>query len=129
MFLPNVQYIQGVIEEEKVDSFNAPYYAPSPDEVKFGVHKEGSFILDRMEVFDVDWDGGGDGDDSTFSTVTAGERVAKTIRAVVESMLESHFGGDVMDDLFRRYGEIVGNYLTKTSAKYNNFVISLVKKA
>ncbi|KAJ9674770.1 hypothetical protein PVL29_023979 [Vitis rotundifolia] len=124
---------EGLIEEKKVDSFNAPYYAPSPEEVKFGIYKEGSFILDRLEMFEIDWDGGdGDGDNydatPTSSTLSNGARVAKTIRAVVESMLESHFGGDVMDGLFQRYGEMVGNHLAKTRAKYTNLVISLARK-
>ena len=123
--------MQGLIEEKKVDSFDAPYYAPSPEEVKFGIYKEGSFILDRLEMFEIDWDGG-DGDNydatPTSSTLSNGARVAKTIRAVVESMLASHFGGDVMDGLFHRYGEMVGSHLAKTRAKYINLVISLVRK-
>lgn len=123
--------MQGLIEEKKVDSFDAPYYAPSPEEVKFGIYKEGSFILDRLEMFEIDWDGG-DGDNydatPTSSTLSNGARVAKTIRAVVESMLASHFGGDVMDGLFQRYGEMVGDHLAKTRAKYINLVISLVRK-
>lgn len=44
------------------------------------------------------------------------ERVAKMVRAVVESMLESHFGGGilvVMDELFRRYAEMVDDHLAK----------------
>lgn len=117
--------LQGVIEEEKVDSFNAPYYAPCPEEVKFGIYKEGSFILDGLEMFEIDWDGG---DHDYDSTISSGERVAKTIRAVVESMIESHFGADVMDDLFLRYGQLVGKHLARTRAKYINLVISLVRK-
>ncbi|GMI91271.1 jasmonic acid carboxyl methyltransferase [Hibiscus trionum] len=122
---------EGLIEEEKVDSFNTPYYAPSAEEIKVEIQKEGSFLIDRLEAFEVDWDGGAVTDIHTEQgKALIGERVAKTIRAVVESMLESHFqiGQHVMDVLFVKFAEIVGNYLSKTRTKYINFVISLVKK-
>ncbi|KAF7829643.1 abscisic acid 8'-hydroxylase 4 [Senna tora] len=79
---------RGEIEEEKVDSFDAPYYAPCMEEVKLGVEKEGSFMIEALEAYEIDWDGG---DDKEMSHESIGERVARTIRAVVESMLESHF--------------------------------------
>jgi jasmonate O-methyltransferase len=65
--------------------------------------------------------------DTTSGAASRGQRVAKTIRAVVESMLESHFGKDIMDELFRRYGEMVEGYLSKTGTKYTNLVISMVR--
>ncbi|OMO75217.1 SAM dependent carboxyl methyltransferase [Corchorus olitorius] len=122
---------EGLIEEEKLDSFNAPYYAPSAEEIKVEIQKEGSFVIDRLEAFEIDWDGGAVSDVHTAQgKLMIGQRVAKTIRAVVESMLESHFaiGPDLMDDLFCRYADIVGNHLSKTRTKYIDFVISLIKK-
>ncbi|KAK8696178.1 hypothetical protein V6N13_001315 [Hibiscus sabdariffa] len=97
---------EGRIEEEKVDSFNAPYYAPCTEEIKEEIQKEGSFTIDGLEAFEIDWDGGVVTDIHTpQGKQLVGQRVAKTIRAVVESMLESHFGiePDVMDELFIRY--------------------------
>ncbi|KAK6245452.1 hypothetical protein SCA6_008542 [Theobroma cacao] len=122
---------EGLIEEAKVDSFNAPYYAPCAEEIKVEIQKVGSFVIDRLEGFEIDWDGGAVSDVQTAQgKLLIGQRVAKTIRAVVESMLESHFGigQDIMDDLFSRYAEIVGNHLSKTRTKYINLVISLIKK-
>nr|CAD1842827.1 unnamed protein product [Ananas comosus var. bracteatus] len=46
----------GLIEEEKVESFNAPYYAPSVEEVKDEVTIQGSFSMSRIEIFEVNWD-------------------------------------------------------------------------
>ncbi|XP_040950005.1 probable jasmonic acid carboxyl methyltransferase 2 isoform X2 [Gossypium hirsutum] len=123
---------EGLTEEDKVASFNAPYYAPCAEELKVEILKEGSFIIDRLEAFEVDWDGGAVADThNEQGKMMVGERVAKTIRAVVESMLESHFrlGQDTMDVLFSKFAEIVGNHLSKTRTKYINFVISLVRKA
>lgn len=127
---------ESLIEEEKVDSFNAPYYAPCAEEIKVEIQKEGSFVIDRLEAFEIDWDGDGDGgavtdiDTAQGKLLNIGQSVAKTVRAVVESMLESHFGigQDVMDYLFIRFAEIVGNHLSKSRTKYINLVMSLIKK-
>ncbi|KAH7524121.1 hypothetical protein FEM48_Zijuj06G0085400 [Ziziphus jujuba var. spinosa] len=119
---------EGLIEEEKVDSFNAPYYAPCAEELKREIQNDGSFVLDHLEAFEIDWDGDGGHVYDTFETQCRGRRVAKTIRAVVESMLESHFGNDMnMDELFRRFEQMVGDYLSKNKTKYMNFVVSLTR--
>ncbi|KAJ7966784.1 Carboxyl methyltransferase [Quillaja saponaria] len=118
----------GLIEEEKVDSFNAPYYAPCVEELRMEVEEEGSFIMDRLEAFEIDWDGGGADPDDTSGNLASGERVAKTIRAVVVSMLESQFGSDIIDDLFTRYAQLVGDHLSNNKTKYINLVLSLIKQ-
>ncbi|XP_054779952.1 salicylate carboxymethyltransferase-like [Prosopis cineraria] len=46
---------KGIIEEEEVDSFNIPQYTPSPFEVEEEVMKEGSFVINRIEVSSVTW--------------------------------------------------------------------------
>lgn len=89
------------------------------------IENDGSFMVDRLEAFKVEWDGGcGDMHDP----FERGVRVANTIRAVVESMLQSQYGKDIMDDLFRRYARLVGDYLATSKTKYINLVVSLVKK-
>lgn len=124
-----ISCMQGLIEEEKLDSFNAPYYAPCPEEVKIEIQKEGSFIIDRLDPFEIDWDGGVEELTNTMSLpLSRGQRVAKTIRAVVESMFELHFGKGIMDLLFTRYAEMVDDYLCKNRTKYINLVISIIKK-
>ncbi|KAH7567235.1 hypothetical protein ACOSQ2_011271 [Xanthoceras sorbifolium] len=119
---------EGLVEVEKVDSFNVPYYAPCPEELKLEIQKEGSFAVDPLEAFEIDWDGGFDDMNSPFRAVSRGQRVAKTIRAVVESMLEYHFGKNIMDDLFQRYAELVQDHLSKNETKYINLVLSIIRK-
>ncbi|WCJ35218.1 S-adenosyl-L-methionine-dependent methyltransferases superfamily protein [Euphorbia peplus] len=116
---------EGVIEEEKIDSFDAPYYAPCIEEIKIIVEKQGSFIIDHLEAFEIDWDGD---DNHNNDDNCRGKKVAKTVRAVVESMFESHFGCEIMDDLFQRYSKLVDEYLSHNNTKYIDFVISLFKK-
>jgi len=83
-------------------------------------------MVDSHEAYEIDWDDGIklQSDD----TMISGERVAKTIRAVVESMLEYHFGSHIMDELFQRFAKLVEDHLSKTRTKYINLVISLVKR-
>ncbi|KAI3762814.1 hypothetical protein L1987_53255 [Smallanthus sonchifolius] len=119
--------LDGHVKKEKIDSFNAPYYAPSVEEVKREVENDGSFVVDGVEAFEIEWDDGYSTDDFKLSS---GNRVAKTIRAVVEPMLESHFhlGAETMDELFRRYAKIIDDCFSETKFKYINLVISFVRK-
>ncbi|EYU32908.1 hypothetical protein MIMGU_mgv1a013852mg [Erythranthe guttata] len=130
------QLLLGLIEEDRIDSFNAPYYAPSPQEVRNVIVEEGSFSINHVEAFEVNWDEGSsacsdsacDKCDFEHEKLSRGQRVAITIRAVVESMVESHFGREILDELFRRYGELVDDYFSKTVAKHINLVVSVTRK-
>ncbi|XP_043696421.1 probable jasmonic acid carboxyl methyltransferase 2 [Telopea speciosissima] len=117
---------EGLIEEAKVDSFNLPIYMPSSKEIEGIVCVEGSFYIDQLEIFDVNW-GASDDDDNkefVFDRFISGQRVAKCIRAVSESLLASHFGDAIIDTLFSRFMEYVSEHLLK-EGKFVNFVISL----
>ncbi|KAL8490452.1 hypothetical protein ACS0TY_025594 [Phlomoides rotata] len=130
----------GLVEEERIDSFNAPYYAPCGEEVRHVIEEEGSFIVNHLEAFEIGWDGGSQDDNNAFGKhdydnnnpqhliMSRGQLVSNTIRAVVESMLESHFGAQIMDELFRRYAQLVDHYFSTTVAKHINLVISLTRK-
>lgn len=126
-------HLKGIIEEENIDAFNAPYYAASSEELKIAIEKEGSFSIDRLEIIPVDWEGGSISEKSYDivhskpESLTSGRRVARTIRAVVEPMLEPTFGQNVMDELFERYAKIVGEYLYVSSPRYALIIVSLVR--
>ncbi|KAJ0247777.1 Jasmonate O-methyltransferase [Hirschfeldia incana] len=124
---------EGIIEEENIDAFNAPYYAASPEELTTEIEKEGSFSIDRLEICPVDWEGGSISDESYDivrskpEALASGQRVAKTIRAVVEPMLEPTFGQNVMDELFERYAKLVGEYVYVSSPRYTIIIVSLLR--
>ncbi|CAL0322386.1 unnamed protein product [Lupinus luteus] len=118
---------EGLVEEENVDSFDAPYYAPCIEEMKLEIEKEGSFMLDSHDAYEIDWDAGTESSSGSLGMLSSGERVARTIRAVVEPLFESHFGSNIMDELFRRYGELVEDHLSRNRTKYINLVLTLVK--
>ncbi|XP_074270441.1 putative jasmonic acid carboxyl methyltransferase 2 [Silene latifolia] len=117
---------QGRLKEEKVDSFNAPFYAPHHEEVKNLIEEESSFYVDRFEAIEVEWAGG------KFNLndprLTRGATMAKMQRAVLESMLEHHFGEDIIDELFLRYAKTWEDHLLfDESPTFINLVISLTR--
>lgn len=120
---------KGLVKEAKIDSFNAPYYAPCPEELKIAVENEGSFTINRIEAFEIEWDASVSSNSSDEKILLSrGQQVAKTIRAVVESMVENHFGSEIVDDLFSVYSDLVDDYIYKKRAVYVNLVVSLIRK-
>ncbi|KAJ4962682.1 hypothetical protein NE237_022621 [Protea cynaroides] len=121
---------EGLIEEAKMDSFNLPFYMPSRREVEAIICGEGSFYLDGLEIFDINWDGSDDDDNKEFkfNRFISGQKVAKLIRAVAESLIAYHFGDAVIDVLFNRYVEYVSDHLSQEEGKSVNFVVSLRRK-
>ncbi|XP_074272752.1 putative jasmonic acid carboxyl methyltransferase 2 [Silene latifolia] len=122
---------EGLVEEEKVDSLNVPFYAPSLEEVKQLIEEETSFNGDHFAAIEVEWDGGSRINEEFQSfkgQLTRGEIISKMHRAVLESMLEHHFGGDIMDELFLRYAKIWDSHLLlNENSKLTVLVISLIR--
>ncbi|KAG8474604.1 hypothetical protein CXB51_031223 [Gossypium anomalum] len=123
----NDMVLEGVIEEEKLNSFNIPQYTPSPAEVKYEVEKEGSFSIDRLEVTEVNWNAYQNETDLSDALKDGGYNVAKCMRAVAEPLLFSHFGEAIIDEVFRRYREIVADRMSKEKTEFVNVIISLKK--
>uniref|UniRef100_A0A5B7AMR4 Uncharacterized protein n=1 Tax=Davidia involucrata TaxID=16924 RepID=A0A5B7AMR4_DAVIN len=121
---------EGLIEAADIDSFNVPWYTPYKDEVKAIIQKEGSFNLDKLEVFEVNWDASDNDDDKhfVFDKYRSGKNVASCVRAVTEPMLASHFGDTIIDNLFARYAKHAAVHLSMEKTKSFNIIISLTRK-
>ncbi|KAH7566368.1 hypothetical protein JRO89_XS08G0145900 [Xanthoceras sorbifolium] len=123
----------GLIEEEKMDSFNIPQYTPSPFEIKSQVLKEGSFAVDRLEVSHVNWNAynnngfNGVADHAILKDSGGGYNVAQCMRAVAEPLLVSHFGEAIIDEVFDRYREIITDRMSKENTEFVNVTVSLKK--
>lgn len=113
---------QGVTEEEKLDSYEMHFYAPSAAEIENEVNKEGSFEIEKLEMLEVDKEKGDE------DGVSYGKAAAKTVRAVQESMLAPHFGEDILDKLFDIYGRMVDEELAKEDIRPITFVVVLKRK-
>ncbi|XP_026453354.1 salicylate carboxymethyltransferase-like [Papaver somniferum] len=125
---------QGKIEEGKLDSFNMPLYIPSPSEVKSVILNEGSFIINRLETFEVTSGEAfllKDEDDDDDYKITAGKNFANFTRALSESLVVSHFGEEIIEELYKRCREIVAPRLSRDRSmknKHISIVISLTRE-
>ncbi|MCD7453246.1 hypothetical protein HAX54_020286 [Datura stramonium] len=123
----NEMVIEGLIEEAKLDKFNLPLYAPSIREIKQIIEKEGSFKILQLETFKLKWDSNmanhGEKEEKSRATYVAGN-----MRAVQEPILVDHFGEQIMDDLFERFGKNAIEYMNNYGKGIiNNIVFSLSK--
>ncbi|KAI3461936.1 hypothetical protein Pfo_018599 [Paulownia fortunei] len=105
--------------EEKLDSYDVHFYAPSKEELEDEVRKEGSFKVELVEMFEMEKDAG--------NYPSYGMAVAKTVRSIQESMIAHHFGKAILDKLFDHYGRLVDQELAKADIKSITTVLVLTK--
>ncbi|KAI3768691.1 hypothetical protein L2E82_19521 [Cichorium intybus] len=124
---------EGQIEESFINSFSVPHYTPCEDEVSNVIYDEGSFSLDTLNVFQVNWDPY-DTDytntkDSNELSLVHGKNTSKIVRAVTEPLLTSHFKNSInIELLFQRFGKQVAEDMAKKKTRHFNVVISLTRK-
>ncbi|CAL1360876.1 unnamed protein product [Linum trigynum] len=120
---------EGLVDQGKLDSFNLPTYMPSPTEVESEVQKQGSFAIERLEVWESSWNPYDGEVNLPESRQDAGHNVARCIRAVMEPLLVRQFGPQrkLMDEIFMRYRVILSNWMAEEEANYVNVIVSLSK--
>ncbi|GLJ40532.1 hypothetical protein SUGI_0836090 [Cryptomeria japonica] len=94
---------QGIIEEERLDSFNLPLYSVSEDELRCEIYREGSFTIVGLEVMI----GGLGSSTNKLDDNEKGKFMCAQARAVLESLISYHFGERVVEAIFNRYAEIL----------------------
>ncbi|KAK4427750.1 Salicylate carboxymethyltransferase [Sesamum alatum] len=112
----NILVSKGKVEEEKVDSYDVHYYGPSREEIEDEVRTEGSFKLDRVEMLKKETD-----------CTSSGAAIAKTVRAVQESMLSHHFGEAMLDELFDEYGTLLDREMAKEAVTFIDIALVLTR--
>ncbi|XP_027076533.1 probable methyltransferase TCM_000336 isoform X1 [Coffea arabica] len=112
---------KGDVEEEKLDSYDVHFYAPSKEELEDLIKKEGSLKLEGVEMFEIEKDV------CDGSATSYGTRVAMTVRAIQESMIAHHFGDAIVDDLFDIYGRMVDEEMAKEDIRPMTSVVVLRK--
>jgi len=110
---------QGEIEEEKLDSYDVHFYVPYKDELEDEVWREGSFIMERFEMFEYEKDVG--------DRMSYGTAVSMTVRAIQESMICHHFGEGIVDRLFEIYGRLIDEEMAKEEIRPITF-LSVLRK-
>ncbi|KAL7152879.1 hypothetical protein ABFS83_04G127900 [Erythranthe nasuta] len=116
---------EGVIEKEKLESFNIPQYTPSAEEVRKEVEKEGSFTISRLESSEITWASCGPEPNNN----DAGDYLTQCMRSVAEPLLVNHFGKLVIDPLFQIYAKILSQRISDEDAKFFNVTVSLTMRS
>lgn len=124
----NDMVAEGLVEEEKMDSFNIPQYTPSPAEVKCEVEKEGSFTINRLEASEVNWNAYHGEFCPSDAHEDGGFNVAKLMRAVAEPLLVSYFGDGIIEEVFSRYQKIVADRMSREKTEFVNVTVSMTKR-
>ncbi|KAJ0941104.1 putative methyltransferase [Helianthus annuus] len=113
---------EGLVLESDINSFNLPFYFPHGDELRRIIEEDGSFSLDDMDIFEVDWD------QHDIECNNRGKKTTKSIRAVTETLFTSHFGNSIIDMLFKKFEKKLADYLATKKTRHLCVVISLIKK-
>ena len=114
--------IQGRVEEEKLNSYDVHFYAPCKEEIEEEVRKEGSFKLDRLDMLVIKRE-----EENSSSSGSYGTAVARTVRAIQESMISHHFGEHILDCLFDTYANLVDQEMSKQEIRPLTFLLVLTK--
>ncbi|KAF5755335.1 putative salicylate carboxymethyltransferase [Helianthus annuus] len=110
---------EGEVKQEKVDEYNTHFYAPSRNELEDEVKKEGSFKIERFEMFKNERYSG--------PYMSHGTAVARAIRAIQESLISEHFGEKILDKLFDNYGNLIDEEMATDDIKPISFIVVLKK--
>ncbi|KOM46250.1 hypothetical protein LR48_Vigan06g155600 [Vigna angularis] len=109
---------EGLFDESKIDSFNFPFYASSPEEMRKAVERNGRFNIERMELTNpVPW----------LKNI---EKVIPDwiihVRVVMEAIFSRHFGNEVTHQMFQRLTKHMLDKLEILETKYRDKVQLLV---
>ncbi|RCV10500.1 hypothetical protein SETIT_2G116600v2 [Setaria italica] len=120
--------LKGLVEKEKLESFNLPVYGPSVAEVKEVVMQSKIFSMDEIKLFEANWDPFDDSEGvDVLDSACSSMNVAKCIRSVLKSLIICHFGETILDPLFVEFASLVAKQLEEQQTKLAVIAMSLKK--
>ncbi|KAJ7973913.1 S-adenosylmethionine-dependent methyltransferase [Quillaja saponaria] len=96
---------KGVVEEEKLESFNIPIYHMSAEELAEAVERNGCFSIEQIEAMP----------NIAVNFNLPKEKICLHVRAIVGVLVKQHFGEEILDQLF----ELYLNKLEEHAFKFN----------
>jgi len=101
-----------------------PIYLATTEEVRQLIEAEGSFVVNRLETFTIDWSV-----DITQNLNSRAKFVMETVRAGYESLFSRAFGEAIIDELFIRFKKRVHKHFERQTGEYLSILVSLTKRA
>ncbi|CAD6248131.1 unnamed protein product [Miscanthus lutarioriparius] len=121
--------LKGLVDKEKLQSFNLPVYGPSVGEVKELVMQSHLFNMDLIKQFEMNWDPFDDSEsDDVEDTARSSMNIAKFTRPALKSLIVRHFGETIIDAWFTEFMSLVAEHLEKEKTKFTTIVMSLKKE-
>ncbi|CAI0411139.1 unnamed protein product [Linum tenue] len=120
---------EGLIDQEKLDSFNLPLFTPSAMEVEVEVQKQGSFAIEHLELWDMSWNAYEGEVDLPEALQDGGYNVSRCMKALFEPIIAHQFNlsREIIDEIFRRYGLLLSEWMAKERAVLVSLTVSLTK--
>ncbi|KAJ4817701.1 S-adenosyl-L-methionine-dependent methyltransferases superfamily protein [Rhynchospora pubera] len=115
--LLNSMVLEGLVEEEKLNSFNIPLYTPSMEEAEAVINAQGLYEIIHIKMTE-----------SNVDHIQSGANMAMSLRSVFEPVLVGHFGADIVDELFSRFAMNAAERLVKQKTKLHFLAVCLKKK-
>lgn len=127
----NDMFLEGLVEESKLDSFNIPTYEPTIEEVKQLIQEEESLSLQRLEIFTVPRDEGINerSDDSFLDGNERAEFIATYTRAAMEPLLSAKFEAEIINEIFIRFQKKLVQLMEVEKFETANLMISMTRNA
>ncbi|KAK1435043.1 hypothetical protein QVD17_00801 [Tagetes erecta] len=125
---------EGLVQEEDINSFNLPFYFPHEDELRSIIQAHGSFSLDSVNTFELDWsqhdihDHTNKNESPREPNHNYGKNTANLIRAITEPLFTSHFGNSVIEVLYKKCEKNATEHLAIKKTRHVSVVVSLTKK-
>ncbi|CAI9777652.1 unnamed protein product [Fraxinus pennsylvanica] len=110
---------KGLLDIAKVDSFNLPSYFPYLNELKALIERNQDFSIERMEILS---------NPPKRLTTPDAKSFALFMRALIEGLLQNHFGSEIMDELFKRYEEKVEEFELLLNPNENSMITFVLLK-
>ena len=89
--------MQGLVSEEKVNSFNLPLYFPSSKELKAIIERNGQFGIESSdEIIEKV---------KHVHALPTAQIYVSQIRAGMEGLIKDHFGKDIGNEFFESYAK------------------------
>ncbi|KAL4324714.1 hypothetical protein GQ457_11G005220 [Hibiscus cannabinus] len=112
----------GLIEEEKVKSFNLPLYFPSAKELKALIEKNGRFSIESFDEITEQL--------KSVAALPSAQHYISHVRAGFEGVIKEHFGHEMVDELFAYYGNkhLECGFVFGQNAAANTLIFMILKR-
>lgn len=110
--------MQGLLNEDKVNSFYLPIYFPTSKELEVIIERNGCFTIEKMDML---WD-------PLQNMKFSPQSVVGRLRSVFEGVFKEHFGSEFVDHIFNYFATKLAGILfsfkeMKQHSKVNFFVL------